>query len=161
MEHSPEKMSDTLLECLSRLEQLVSHSSTFLQEKLKQVGHAMHVATQCDPGAIEQDDSADFPEREAWERQKALEEVRIREQLEHLAQSWKELEHEQRRIMMRGRELEPEEHEAGPSARPLVERPSDHSMDLIDPAELEEAASAAKQFQRLRREIRHQARKRR
>src|SRR5690606_15955698 len=109
-----------------------------------------------------------------WLRQRAEEERQIEEQLEHLAKAWKELESEQRRLMMLDRSTATQAETAaavidGPSATEAFEPPlpvpdagtAHRSRDLIDETAPQDAAAAALQFQKLKREIRQQARRQR
>lgn len=161
-------------ECARRLESLVRRASTFVAQQLGELddlGLQMAAELRRAPRA---GDPSDLEQAE-WSGQKTDDERRIEEQLDHLANAWKELENEQRRLMM----LEPaaQQQTYQPVAEMVSEPPAmmsepeiamdappanaPRARDLIDATAPHDAAAAALQFQKLKREIRQQTRRQR
>jgi hypothetical protein len=165
--------SAQLSQCARRLEALVRRTSTFVAQQLGQLDD---IGLQLAADVREFGDVSGEQDQDAeWLQQKADDERRIDEQLEHLARAWKELESEQRRLLMLQRSAPGETLESpaagfdSPSATGVFESPlpvpetrvPQRSRDLIDETAPQDAAAAALQFQKLKREIRQQARRQR
>lgn len=152
-----------LADCALRLESLVRRTSTFVTEQLGQLNElGGQLADHARPQPATDHGNAQ------WTQQKATDQRRIEEQLDHLAQAWKELESEQRRLMMQERSDRPGVNEpsdpettvhAEPPPTPTAPVPDRRSLDLIDAAAPADAAASALQFQKLKREIRQQSRR--
>lgn len=161
-------------ECAHRLESLVRRASTFIAQQLGQLDDlALQMAAElrtspCAEGVTDRDQAE-------WLRQKAEDERRIEEQLDHLASAWKDLESEQRRLMTLDRAPHQPSFQSAPA---MVSQASEaesepalatgpqpdaapRSRDLIDATAPQDAAAAALQFQKLKREIRQQTRRQR
>ena len=95
-------------------------------------------------------------EKELWEQKKASDQARIEEQLDHLANAWKELESEQRRLLTLGQAATVE---ADSTPAPQNTRKPSASLDLVDTTGRTSSTSAANQFQKLKREILQQSRR--
>lgn len=159
MSETPQHVAE-LSECARRLEAVARCSSAFLHEQLQaleQMGESLF-AQQDGAAASGSEDASD---RAEWIRQKAIEEQRIEEQLDHLAKAWKELESEQRRLMMLGAVGDRATGTNSLQSNRGESTPQRQSLDLIESATPAGAASAALQFQKLKREIRQQSRRHR
>jgi hypothetical protein len=165
--------SAQLSQCVRRLESLVRRTSAFVSQQLGQLDD-IGLQFAADLQAMGTACEAHNPDPE-WLRHKADDERRIEEQLEHLAMAWKELESEQRRLLMMHRNTPGAAMETaaavidGSSATEDFESPlpvpaaaaAHRPRDLIDETAPQDAAAAALQFQKLKREIRQQARRQR
>lgn len=161
---------DPLADCARRLESLVRRTSAFVAHQLGQLDDiGLQMAVEARQSATTDADESALESR--WTQQKTEEQERIEEQLEHLAKAWKELESEQRRLLT----LERSPQAAGfdpmtaalPDSAPeggtdaIEPVPARRSRDLIDASAPQDAAAAALQFQKLKREIRQQSRRQR
>lgn len=172
--NAPTTTTDQLSQSARRLEALVRRTAAFVTQQLGQLDDiGLQIAAEARERTALDADPAEHDSE--WIRQKADDEQRIEEQLEHLAKAWKELESEQRRLMMleRGTSGPATENAATsmdePATAGLPEPPSavqetlvrHRSRDLIDESAPQDAAAATLQFQKLKREIRQQARRQR
>jgi hypothetical protein len=172
--NAPTFTPDQLSQSARRLEALVRRTAAFVAQQLGQLDDiGLQIAAEARASAtLDAEPSRDDAERI---RQMADDEQRIEEQLDHLAKAWKELESEQRRLMMleRGAPGQALETDAAWIDEPAAAGPSDspsavqehvvrhRARDLIDESAPQDAAAAALQFQKLKREIRQQARRQR
>lgn len=173
--NAPTTTSDPLSQSARRLEALVRRTAAFVTQHLGQLDDiGLQIAAEARASTtLDVEATPDDTERI---RQRADDEQRIEEQLDHLARAWKELESEQRRLMMLERgtpggqametaaTLMDEPATAGGSESPAPDQEPvvrHRSRDLIDESAPQDAAAAALQFQKLKREIRQQARRQR
>jgi hypothetical protein len=171
--NAPTFTPDQLSQSAHRLEALVRRTAAFVAQQLGQLDDiGLQIAAEARASATldaepNRDDAARI-------QQVADDEQRIEEQLDHLAKAWKELESEQRRLMMLERGTSGQTPVTAawidePAADRQFETPAavqEHvvrhrSRDLIDESAPQDAAAAALQFQKLKREIRQQARRQR
>jgi len=152
--------ADELAECAQRLEAVARCSMAFLHEQLQELERMGESVIAQQRGQVAAGPENGQSEGD-WLRQKSLDEERIEEQLEHLQKAWNELEVEQRRLMMLGDTGNSgAASNAKPAANETQNRPR-QSLDLIETTAPMGAASAALQFQKLKREIRQQSRRQR
>jgi hypothetical protein len=157
--NSPDR-SHQLLACAERIDALAQRCSAFLRDQLSLV-RAAHRELESAAARPAATPAELLLEKSDWEKQKAVEQAQIEEQIRHLTNAWKELEVEQRRLMLQG-SSRPRTAEADrPEASSGEAAPGESSLDLVDAMPFEGVSSAAMQFQRLKREIRHQSRRRR
>jgi hypothetical protein len=152
---NPSRTSADVDDCARRLDALVQRSTAFAQAQLARVED--FAACNSPVQAVdEQNEEAEWRrERAAWQQERAVQEARIDEQLDHLTKAWRDLEIEQRRLLIQGRTM-PEQAPDRPESPASETLQSDHSLDLVEEAGAQGVGSAAFQFQRLKREIRQQ-----
>lgn len=156
---TPEEPVDSALaRCAQRLRDLAERTLSFQQQQMDRLQATWDMCLSQTTDGVPPADAvvAWQAAQQAWERQKALDEARIDEQLDHLAHAWLEVEREQRRLLTLGAAAASPVRLATDAAAPCEDA---GTLDLIDSPNRSAAGSAAVQFQKLKREIQQQARR--